>query len=63
MCRVLWYIQAEDSEELGDEPANLGSNGKHANHYTTEATSGEITASIISAMAKFSITQPHFMFV
>jgi hypothetical protein len=24
------------------EPANLGSNGKHANHYTTEATTSPI---------------------
>jgi hypothetical protein len=34
---MLWSpLQSVASSEF--EPANLGSNGKHANHYTTEAT-------------------------
>jgi hypothetical protein len=34
----------------GFEPATLGSSGKHTNHYTTVATSEELTAYIIGVI-------------
>jgi hypothetical protein len=46
------------SSSAGFEPANSGSNGKHANHYTTKETSSDNDSSLDSLVALYNALIP-----